>query len=132
MMASEEKNERPPKDLSVPETMKIAALLAELMPPGTIGAKPATIRRADSMDDIGDLGGLGGGNLSTPSLEIEDLDDVEPVAPAPSPPIPVEAKVVVPGIAAKTSNVVNPASRQPPTAKITAVVTPSGWKPAKS
>jgi hypothetical protein len=126
MMASDEKSERPPKDLSVPETMKIAALLAELMPPGAVGAKPATIRRADSMDDIG---GIGGGNLSTPSLEIEDLDDVEPVAPAPSPAVPVEPKAVVPGIPATTANVVNPAPRPAP--KITAVVTQSGWKPPK-
>jgi hypothetical protein len=122
MMASDESNERPPKDLSVPETMKIAALLAELMPPGAVGSKPATIRRADSMDDIG---GIGGNNLSTPSLEIEDLDDVEPVEPVA--PAPVESKAVTP-----TPTKPHPSPRPALTPKIAAVVTPKNWKPAKS
>src|SRR5262245_19613837 len=112
MMASDEKKERTPKDLSVPETMKIAALLAELMPPGTISSKPA-IRPTDSLDDIG------GNNLSTPSLEIEDLDDVEPVAPA----VPVEAKAAVPGVPPAPANVVDAAPRPTLTPKISAVVT---------
>jgi hypothetical protein len=36
-MTSDAKNDRGPKDLPVPETMRIAALLAELMPPGGFG-----------------------------------------------------------------------------------------------
>jgi len=119
-MASENKNERPAKDLSVPETMKIAALLAELMPTAPAGAKPATLRPTDSLDDIG------GGNLSTPALSIDDLDDMEPVAPAAAAP---------PKVADAGSKVVETppkieAPRQPPAPKIIATVTPGpGSKP---
>src|SRR5438552_2894596 len=40
-MTDTEKSERPAKDLSVPETMKIAALLAELMPSTVPATAPA-------------------------------------------------------------------------------------------
>src|SRR5262245_15827129 len=120
-MSSDDKKQRPPKDLSVPETMKIAALLAELMPPGAMSQKPA-IRPTDSLDDIG------GNNLSTPSLEIEDLDDVEPVAPA----VPVEPKAVVPGVPPAPANVVHVAPRPVPTPRISAVITPAASKPPSS
>jgi hypothetical protein len=77
-MASQNKGERPPRELVVPETMKIAALLAELMPPGSAGqpALPLTPPK-DVADEVA------AGTFSAPALQIEDLDDFEADAAPP-------------------------------------------------
>ncbi len=75
-MAQTNTNERSPRDLSVPETMKIAALLAELMPPGIemgSGNEPISIP-SGAEDSVHD------GHASVldpPALQMEDLDHVE-------------------------------------------------------
>jgi hypothetical protein len=111
-MANDKKNDRPPKDLPVPETMTIAALLAELMPPGARSAKPA-----GTSEPSEDSGGL-----AAPALQIEDLDDFEPT------PAPFEPPVVIPDIRPTTASVVTPVMlppRQMPTPRITATVVPA-------
>jgi hypothetical protein len=80
-MAQNNKSIRPPKDLSVPETMKIAALLAELMPPGVgDGSTPVSLDVAphDSMDESPSA------LVGSPALQIEDLEDSSHIEAPPS------------------------------------------------
>ncbi len=71
-MATEKKGERPPKDLSVPETMKIAALLAELMPTGAIGQPvPLATKNPEPLEDAAAQA------FAAPTLQIDDLDEFE-------------------------------------------------------
>lgn len=92
-MATEKKGERPPRDLSVPETMKIAALLAELMPPGTIAQPvPLATKRSEPADD------QTAGAFSAPALQIEDLDEFETEAVSPSV-VPIGTSPVEPHLA---------------------------------
>jgi hypothetical protein len=79
-MTKTNKNDRSPRDISVPETMRIAALLAELMPPGTdmdSRAAPVAIQTevTDSID------GAASSILAPPALQMEDLDDLGPAQP---------------------------------------------------
>lgn len=93
-MATEKKGERPPRDLSVPETMKIAALLAELMPPGTIGQPvPLATKSSEPPDDHA------AGAYTAPALQIDDLDEFEAEAVSPSV-VPVGASPLESNLAA--------------------------------
>jgi hypothetical protein len=74
-MTQTNKNDRSPKDLSVPETMKIAALLAELMPPGVemgSGSTPVSLQ-ADAGESVDDSPSPIHG---PPALQMEDLDEL--------------------------------------------------------
>jgi hypothetical protein len=72
-MAKLNSNDRSPRDLSVPETMKIAALLAELMPPGAeIGSGAEPIRISSGASDSAHDGQ--GSVLEAPVLEMQELD----------------------------------------------------------
>lgn len=76
-MAQTNTNERSPRDLSVPETMKIAALLAELMPPGVevgSGNAPIQLPISDSDSILDTQGSV----HDSPALQLEDLDQVAP------------------------------------------------------
>jgi hypothetical protein len=78
-MASDNQSKRAPRDLPVPETMKIAALLAELMPPGS-NAPPVPLapKSEEALDEAA------AGPFSAPVLQIEDLDDLEGEIPSPA------------------------------------------------
>jgi hypothetical protein len=77
-MSNQGKNDRPPKDLSVPETMRIAALLAELMPPATeSGAAAAPVEVADE-PPVSELG--------PPALRLEELEEAGAVSFTDPPP----------------------------------------------
>lgn len=71
------KTDRSPRDLSVPETMKIAALLAELMPPGNLSSHSGETTYPTPSDHDDEQPGP---SVAPPALEIEELDDAEPVA----------------------------------------------------
>jgi len=75
-MAHSNTNDRSPRDLSVPETMRIAALLAELMPPGvegSDGSAPILLPSNDS-DSIHDGQGT---IVESPALQMQDLDEAD-------------------------------------------------------
>jgi hypothetical protein len=127
-MTVSNKNERPPQDLAVPETMTIAALLAELMPPGTRApeVEPVSLQPepAEEIDEspIAILG--------SPALQLDDLDDPETLAatiPTP-PPIPVGGQPALPKLVARPTSepVVPQAPPVPPRnpIRITAAIKP--------
>jgi hypothetical protein len=119
-MADEAKNNRSAQDLPGPETMQIAALLAELMPPGGLGSKAGPSPLSILADQL-----PGPTASEVREMSPSELIELAPPAQAVPPPLP---EVKVPPTAA--SVVVTPTmTPNRPTRRITASVVAANTQP---